>query len=79
VGPEWTLLTGSKADIDSLLKALQIFTAEKQDHAPVVLIGSDGAGNWARASALLPPPRLADLIRSRLAAVAVRPKPEAQL
>jgi cytochrome oxidase Cu insertion factor (SCO1/SenC/PrrC family) len=64
--PDWTLLTGPKADVDGLLKALQIFTAEKQDHAPVVLIGGDGAGDWARASALLSPASLAEIIRARV-------------
>jgi protein SCO1 len=63
--PDWTLLTGSKNDIDRLLKALQIFTPDKLDHSPVVLIG-DGTGDWARVSALLPPSRLADLLQARL-------------
>ncbi len=66
VTSDWTLLTGPKADIDGLLRALQIFTPEKLDHAPVVLIGRDGADDWARVSALLPPARLADLIHARL-------------
>lgn len=66
-GANWTLLTGAKADIDTLLKSLQVFTAEKQDHAPVVLIGGgDAAGDWARASALLPPTQIAELIQTRL-------------
>jgi protein SCO1/2 len=65
-GPGWTLLTGPKDDIDNLLKALHIATADKLDHAPVALIGGDGVGEWARASALLPPSRLAKLIQARL-------------
>jgi protein SCO1/2 len=64
--PGWTLLTGPKPDVDRVLKALQIFTADKQDHAPVVLIGGEGAGNWVRASGLLPPPQLNELIHARL-------------
>jgi len=64
-GANWTLLTGRKADVDGLLKALQVFTADKQNHAPVVLIGGAGGGNWTRASALLTPSRLAELIRAR--------------
>ena len=70
--PGWTLLTGPKADVDRLLKALQIFTADKQDHAPVVLIGGEGAGNWSRASGLMPPPQLAELIHGRLDSMAAR-------
>jgi protein SCO1/2 len=65
-GAGWTLLTGPKADIDTLLKALQVFTADKADHAPVVLIGGDEVAEWARASALLPPLRLAEMIQDRL-------------
>ncbi|WP_263352897.1 SCO family protein [Acidicapsa acidisoli] len=67
VGPAWTLLTGKKDDVDSLLKALEIFTADKQEHTPVVLIGVGGSTDWARASALLPPAKIADLIHARLA------------
>jgi protein SCO1/2 len=69
-GPEWILLTGTKADVDRLLKALQIFTPEKQDHAPVVLIGGEGVEQWVRAPALLPLPRLAGVIRAQLTAAA---------
>jgi protein SCO1 len=72
-GREWILLTGSKANVDRLLKALQVFSPEKLDHAPVVLIGGRGIDVWIRASALLPPARVADLIRARL------PRSETQL
>jgi protein SCO1/2 len=64
-GADWTLVTGAKNDVDTLLKALQTYTADKQEHLPVVLIG-DGTGGWARASALLPPSQLADLLHARL-------------
>jgi protein SCO1 len=72
-GQDWTLLTGSKDDIDRLLKALQIFTPDKLDHSPVVLIGDDGTGDWSRASALLPASRLADLLQARLKLASGRP------
>jgi protein SCO1/2 len=65
IKPSWTLLTGPKTDIDSVLKALQMFAAVKLDHAPVVLIGADG-GDWSRVSALLPPARLASFVHARL-------------
>ncbi len=65
-GADWTLLTGSKADVDGLLKALQVFTADKTDHAPIVLIGGDGVSEWVRASALLPPARLAEMMQERM-------------
>jgi protein SCO1/2 len=65
VGAGWTLLTGEPAEVVALLKALQVFTPDKQDHAPVVLIGGDGVGDWSRASALMPASQLAGLILSR--------------
>jgi protein SCO1/2 len=65
-GPDWILLTGTKADVDKLLKALQLFTPDKQEHAPGVLIGADGAGDWARPSASYSALQLATLIRARL-------------
>ena len=64
--PGWTLLTGPKADVQNLLKALRIFTLDKEDHAPLALIGSDAGADWTRASALMSPARLADLIDARL-------------
>jgi protein SCO1 len=71
VGPDWILLTGRKDDIDTLLNALQLYNSDKQAHKPVVLVGSDGGKNWARASAELPPARLAELIHTRLDAATV--------
>jgi protein SCO1/2 len=66
-GPGWTLLTGPKADVETLLKALQVFAADKQDHVPVALIGGDaGTGDWVRPSALLTPGRLFEIIQTKL-------------
>lgn len=65
-GSHWLLLTGNKDDVDHLLKALELFTPDKLEHTPVVLIGSGGTTQWSRASALSPPARLAQLMRARL-------------
>jgi protein SCO1/2 len=70
MGPGWTLLTGPKADVDTLLKALQVFAADKQEHAPVTLIGGDAAGDWVRSSALLTPARIAEIIQTKLDLIA---------
>jgi protein SCO1 len=61
-GPEWTLVTGDKPDIDRLLKALGMFTADRWDHAPTTLIGSEPHGRWTRATGFNSPSRLAALI-----------------
>jgi protein SCO1/2 len=71
-GPGWILVTGPKSDLDVLLKAFQVFTPDKQEHTPVVLIGGEGTGSWIRASALSPPSRLAELIHTRLQLAATR-------
>lgn len=63
----WTLLTGTKSNVDAVLRALQVFTPDKLNHQPVVLIGGDGTGDWVRASALQSAATLVDLIHSRLA------------
>jgi cytochrome oxidase Cu insertion factor (SCO1/SenC/PrrC family)/DNA-binding beta-propeller fold protein YncE len=60
--PGWTLVTGAKQEVDRLLKALGLFTADKAAHAPVTLIGSDAAGQWTRAFGLTSVDTLAGLI-----------------
>lgn len=47
-GPGWTFVTGSKSEIDGLLKALGALVANKTDHTPMVLIGNDASGYWTR-------------------------------
>ncbi len=61
-GPGWTLVTGQKTEVDRLLKALQVFTPDFNDHSPVVLVGSPTTGRWTRAYGLAPAPRLAALL-----------------
>lgn len=60
--PGWTLVTGDKTTVDSLLKSLQVFTPDFEDHAPIVLLGNDARSEWTRAYGLAPPDKLADLL-----------------
>lgn len=53
--PGWSLVTGPKPEVDKLLRALGGFTAQKEDHSPVVLIGDEAKNTWTRASGLAPP------------------------
>jgi len=55
-------VTGSRPDVDRLLKSLGVFTADKLDHQAVVLIGSGIDNRWIRANALAPPSKLAELV-----------------
>jgi protein SCO1 len=61
-GDGWTLLTGEKARVDRLLKALQVFTADKNGHSPFVLIGDPSGTRWRRVQGLTPPETLAGLL-----------------
>ncbi len=61
-GPGWVLLTGPKPDVDSVLKTLQMFAADKQDHTPLTLIGSGKTGQWRRVSGLATPAQLAEIV-----------------
>jgi len=61
-GPGWTLVTGERADITRLLKALEVFNPDFTEHSPVVLIGNDSAGAWTRAHGLAPPAKLEELL-----------------
>jgi protein SCO1/2 len=60
--PGWTLVTGDKPTVDALLKSLQVFTPNFEDHAPIVLLGNDARGEWTRAYGLAPPDRLAEIL-----------------
>jgi protein SCO1 len=63
-GPGWTLLTGDKHDVDTLLKALKVFTPDKAEHAPIVLIGNDATGVWTRVEGLASSATLAHMLIS---------------
>jgi protein SCO1 len=60
--PGWTLVTGSRHEVVTLLKALEVYTADKLNHAPVVLLGNETTGQWRRTYGLAPPSTLADII-----------------
>jgi cytochrome oxidase Cu insertion factor (SCO1/SenC/PrrC family) len=71
-GAGWTLVTspeGRKSEIDTLLKALQVFSPDKADHSQGVLV-VDGSTLLGRSSRRLPAPddlaaMLADVLRAR--------------
>lgn len=46
--PGWTLVTGDKDDITRLMKAMNAYTSNPQNHQPVTLIGNDATGEWKR-------------------------------
>ena len=46
--PGWTWLTGSKEDVDRVLKGMGAYAANISEHAPMVLVGDGRAGSWTR-------------------------------
>ena len=58
----WTFVSGTKPEIDRLLRALGAYTPDKNDHTPMVLIGNESAGYWTRTYGLAPPATLTKAI-----------------
>jgi cytochrome oxidase Cu insertion factor (SCO1/SenC/PrrC family) len=61
-GPGWTFVTGSKPQVDELLRALAASAAKREDHTPTVLVGNDAARQWTRAYGLTSPGKLVQII-----------------
>ncbi|HEY6350687.1 MAG TPA: SCO family protein [Candidatus Angelobacter sp.] len=55
----WTLLTGAKADVEQLLKALALFSPDINNHSPVVILGNGITGEWSRGDGLAHPEQMA--------------------
>ena len=55
-------MTGEKADIDSLLRALGAAAANADDHTPMILISNDVAGYRTRSYGLSSPAALVKVI-----------------
>jgi cytochrome oxidase Cu insertion factor (SCO1/SenC/PrrC family) len=66
-GPGWTFVTGSRSDIDSLLKAFGVAVADKNDHTPMILVGNDAANYWTRAFGLAPASTLIKIVNEAAA------------
>jgi cytochrome oxidase Cu insertion factor (SCO1/SenC/PrrC family) len=65
IGPGWTFLTGSRADVDLLQRRLGFRPADQRnlrDHDASVIVGNEGTGQWIRRSAYESPRLLADLL-----------------
>lgn len=66
-GDGWTFVTGSKPQLDELLRALGASTARPEDHSPTVLIGNDARGNWTRTYGLAKTSQLVQIINDVMA------------
>jgi cytochrome oxidase Cu insertion factor (SCO1/SenC/PrrC family) len=61
-GPGWTFVTGSKPEIDELLRALGAFAPDKGNHPQTILIGNDASGYWTRTLGLSPAKAVAQIV-----------------
>jgi protein SCO1/2 len=67
-GPGWAFITGSKPEIDQLLRALGASVTDKNSHSPMLLVGNDAAGYWTRTYGLAPAPTIIKVITEAAAA-----------
>ena len=61
-GPGWSFVTGGKAEIDRLLKALGAYVSDKNNHSPIILIGNEPSRYWLRSYGLAPASTIARLV-----------------
>ncbi len=61
--PGWTFVTGDRADIDSLLRALGAASPNKTDHPSTILIANEITGYRTRVYGLSPPATVVKLIK----------------
>ena len=66
-GEGWTLVTGSQADIDLLLKAFGVFTSDPVSHSPAAFIADTNRGIWRKVDGLAPPSTILNVIDAVLA------------
>lgn len=58
----WTFVTADKAGTDRLLKSLGAFSARRDDHPAMMLIGSDTGDRWTRSYGMIPATALVQII-----------------
>ena len=62
--PGWYLLTGSKENVEAVLRKLGQWVDEPSDHQTLFLIGNDRTGLWKKAFALAPADQVLPVIDS---------------
>ena len=64
--PGWYFLTGSKENVEFVLKKLGQFVADKQDHYSIIIVGNDRTGLWKKAFGLAKSEALVEVVESVL-------------
>jgi protein SCO1 len=64
--PGWYFLTGSKENVEFVLKKIGQFVTDKQDHYNIVIIGNERTGLWKKAFGLAKSEALVEVVESVL-------------
>jgi protein SCO1/2 len=62
--PGWYFLTGSKENVELILKRLGQFVENKNDHYNIIIIGNDSTGLWKKAFGLAKSEELVKVVDS---------------
>lgn len=65
-GPGWLFLTGSKQNVEFMLKKLGYYVAALEDHSSVFTIGNEKTSLWKKALGLAKSEDLIEIVRSVL-------------
>ena len=60
--PGWTLVTGEREEIEKLLKGFGVYTPDRINHTPILIVGDGRRNVWTRANGLLAPRKIAGMI-----------------
>ncbi|MGZ4829168.1 MAG: SCO family protein [Candidatus Angelobacter sp.] len=63
IGPGWTLVSGNRAEVDTLLKSLGLFVPLPQRHQSALMVGGTASG-WVRVSSWTSSEKLVKLVES---------------
>jgi protein SCO1 len=64
--PGWYFLTGSKENVEFVLKKIGQFVTDKQDHYNIIIIGNERTGLWKKAFGLAKSEALVQVVESVL-------------
>ena len=64
--PGWYFLTGSKENVEFVLKKIGQFVTDKQDHYNIVIVGNEPTGLWKKAFGLAKSEALIEVVESVL-------------
>lgn len=64
--PGWYFLTGSKENVEFVLKKIGQFVTDKQDHYNIVVVGNERTGLWKKAFGLAKSEAIIEVVQSVL-------------